>query len=80
MDRLHSDPSLLVCPDFTSEHYHASRTPFVSATVTNDQAVESLRIVWVATNNDLREQWRQQVVEDERLHTEQEHLAKEESV
>lgn len=79
MDRLHSDPSLLVCPDFTSEHYHASRAPFVSATVTNDQAAESLRIVWVATNDDLREQWRQQVVEDERLRTEQERLAEEES-
>ncbi|KAG1864601.1 hypothetical protein C8R48DRAFT_542871, partial [Suillus tomentosus] len=36
--------------------------------------------VWVATNNDLHEEWRQQIAEDERLHMEQDPLAEEESV
>ncbi|KAG2093715.1 uncharacterized protein F5147DRAFT_657337 [Suillus discolor] len=72
MDRLHSDPSLLVCPIFTSERYHASRAPFVSATITEEQAAESLCLVWVATNNDLCTQWQQQLTEDARLRAEQE--------
>ncbi|KAG2338694.1 hypothetical protein BDR05DRAFT_951755 [Suillus weaverae] len=54
MDRLHSDPSLLVCPDFMSECYRASRMTFVSATITEAQAAESLRLVWVASNDDLK--------------------------
>ncbi|KAG1824530.1 uncharacterized protein BJ212DRAFT_1475838 [Suillus subaureus] len=80
MNRLHSDLSLLVCPDFTSDQHHASHTPFVSTTVTNAQAAESLKVVWVATNDDLCVQWQQQVVEDEHLRAEQEHLAGEESL
>ncbi|KAG1763045.1 hypothetical protein EDD22DRAFT_846671 [Suillus occidentalis] len=79
MDRLHSDPSLLVCPDFTSERYRTSRTPFVSVTVTEAQAAESLQLVWVATNDDLRVQWHQQLAEDVRLRTERERLAEEEA-
>lgn len=71
MDRLHSDPSLLVCPVFTSERYRTSRAPFVSVTVSEDQAAESLRLVWVATNKDLCTQWRQQLAEDTRLRAEQ---------
>ncbi|KAG1775593.1 hypothetical protein EV702DRAFT_944044, partial [Suillus placidus] len=73
-------PSLLICSDFMSECYHASRTTFVSATVTEAQAAKSLQLVWVASNDDLCVQWHQQVVEDERLHAEQERLAKEEAI
>lgn len=64
MDRLHSDPGLLVCPDFTNERYCASHAPFVSATITEEQAAESLRLVWVATNDDLCTQWRHQLAEE----------------
>ncbi|KAG2061716.1 hypothetical protein BDR06DRAFT_1015785 [Suillus hirtellus] len=79
MDRLHSDPSLLVCPAFTSEHYRASRTLFVSATITKEQAAKSLRLVWVTTNEDLCTQWQQQLTEDTRLCAEQELTAKAEA-
>ncbi|KAG2107914.1 uncharacterized protein F5147DRAFT_577361 [Suillus discolor] len=79
MNKLHSDPSLLVCPDFTSERYRTSRAPFVSATVTEDQAAESLRLVWIATNDDLCTQWRQQEAEEACLHAEQARLTKEEA-
>ncbi|KAG2049822.1 hypothetical protein BDR06DRAFT_862230, partial [Suillus hirtellus] len=79
MDKLHSDPSLLVCPDFTSEHYRASHAPFVSVTTTEEQAAESLRLVWVATNNDLCTQWRQQLAKEAHLRTEQAQAAKAEA-
>ncbi|KAG1842942.1 hypothetical protein C8R48DRAFT_556073, partial [Suillus tomentosus] len=78
--RLHSDPGLLACPDFTSERHRPSRAPFLSVTVDDAQAAESLRLVWVSTNEDLRIQWRQQLAEDERLRAEQHHLAEEEAI
>ncbi|KAG1809107.1 uncharacterized protein BJ212DRAFT_1279841 [Suillus subaureus] len=64
MDRLHSDPGLLVCPDFTNECYCASCVPFISATITKEQAAESLCLVWVATNDDLCIQWCHQLAEE----------------
>lgn len=77
MQRLHSDPSLLVCPDFLSDPYQASRASLVTPTITEAQAADLLRNVWVTTNNALCTQWRQQTVEDERLRTEQQRLADE---
>ncbi|KAG1882022.1 hypothetical protein C8R48DRAFT_554738, partial [Suillus tomentosus] len=77
MDRLHSDPSLLVCPDFLTDPYLTSRTSLVTPTTTEAQAVELLRAVWLTTNNALRSQWQQQLAEDERLQTERQRLAKE---
>ncbi|KAG1904843.1 uncharacterized protein F5891DRAFT_944792 [Suillus fuscotomentosus] len=79
MDRLHSDSSLLVCPAFTSECYRASHAPFISATITEEQAAESLRLVWVTTNEDLCTQWQQQLTEDTRLRAEQELTAEAEA-
>lgn len=79
MDKLHSDPSLLVCPDFMSERYHASRTPFVSDTISEEQAAESLRLVWVATNNDFCTQWRHQLAKNARVHAEQAQAAEAEA-
>ncbi|KAG2138546.1 hypothetical protein DEU56DRAFT_701523, partial [Suillus clintonianus] len=79
MDRLHSDPSLLVCPDFMSDPYRVSRASLVTPTNTEAQAAETLRVVWVTTNNTLCAQWQQQVVEDERLRTEQQCQAEEEA-
>ncbi|KAG1769552.1 hypothetical protein EV702DRAFT_931219, partial [Suillus placidus] len=79
MNRLHSDPSLLVCPDFTGEPYRASRATFLSATTSDTQAADLLRAVWVTTNTSLCAQWQQQVAEDERLCGEQQHLAEEET-
>ncbi|KAG2082663.1 uncharacterized protein F5147DRAFT_803395 [Suillus discolor] len=79
MNRLHSDPSLLVCPDFSGDPYQASRASLVSPTTTDAQAADLLRAVWITTNNSLCAQWRQQVTEDERLRAEEQRLAEEES-
>lgn len=77
MDRLHSDPSLLVCPDFTSNAYSASRLSLVSPTISNAQVADLLCAVWVTSNDALHAQWQQQLVGDERLHSKQERLAEE---
>ncbi|KAG1751050.1 hypothetical protein EDB19DRAFT_1903900 [Suillus lakei] len=79
MDRLHSDPSLLVCPDFMSEPYRISRASLVTPTNTEAQAAETLRVVWVTTNNALCTQWQQQVAEDEQLRAEQQRQAEDET-
>ncbi|KAG2338395.1 hypothetical protein BDR05DRAFT_893557, partial [Suillus weaverae] len=47
--------------------------------VTNAQAAEALRVVWVSTNDELCIQWCQQVIDDQLVQTEQEHLAEEEA-
>ncbi|KAG2754610.1 hypothetical protein P692DRAFT_20845270 [Suillus brevipes Sb2] len=80
MDRLHSDPGLLVCPDFMADPYRASRLSLVTPMITEAQAADLLRVVWVTTNDGLRAQWLQQVADDERLHADQQRLAEEERV
>ncbi|KAG1800503.1 hypothetical protein EV424DRAFT_1332165 [Suillus variegatus] len=77
MQRLHSDPSLLICPDFLTDTYQTSRASLVTPTITEEQAADLLRTVWVTTNNALRVQWQQQLIEDECLQAEQRHLAEE---
>jgi hypothetical protein len=79
MDRLFSDPSLLVCPDFMSARYQATRVAMITANVTEAQAAETLRNTWVLTNEDLCLQWREQVAEDERLSAERKRAADEEA-
>ncbi|KAG1752773.1 hypothetical protein EDD22DRAFT_1001692 [Suillus occidentalis] len=79
MDRLFSDPSLLVCPDFMSARYQATRAAMITANVTEVQAAETLRNTWVLTNEDLCLQWREQVAEDERLSAERKRAADEEA-
>ncbi|KAG1797240.1 uncharacterized protein BJ212DRAFT_1515060 [Suillus subaureus] len=79
MDRLFSDPSLLVCPDFMSARYQATRTAMITPNVTEAQAAETLCTTWVLTNEDLCLQWQEQVVEDERLSAERKCLADEEA-
>ncbi|KAG1728679.1 hypothetical protein EDB19DRAFT_1832686 [Suillus lakei] len=61
MDRLFSDPSLLVCPDFMSAWYQATRAAMITANVTEAQAAETLHNTWVLTNEDLCLQWREQL-------------------
>ncbi|KAG2339248.1 hypothetical protein BDR05DRAFT_892013 [Suillus weaverae] len=79
MDRLFSDPSLLVCPDFMGARYQAMRTAMITPTVTEAQAAETLRTTWVLTNEDLCLQWQDQVTEDEHLSAEQKHAVEEEA-
>lgn len=78
MDRLHSDPRFLVCPDFMTERYRVSRISMVTATVTEEQAAGTLRNIWVTTNEDLCLQWQQQLVEDERQKAEKQRIDEEE--
>ncbi|KAG1799493.1 uncharacterized protein BJ212DRAFT_1288192 [Suillus subaureus] len=79
MDRLFSDPSLLVCPDFMSVWYQATRMAMIMPNVTEAQAVEMLCTTWVLTNEDLCLQWQEQVVEDERLSAKHKCLADKEA-
>ncbi|KAG1775770.1 hypothetical protein EV702DRAFT_946870, partial [Suillus placidus] len=78
MNRLLGDPNGNICPDFMDERYRASRTVFVTANTTDDQAAVTLRAIWVTTNEALCVQWQQQVAEDERLRAKQQRLAQEE--
>ncbi|KAG1902560.1 uncharacterized protein F5891DRAFT_948501 [Suillus fuscotomentosus] len=75
MQWLHSDPSLLVCPNFLSDPYQASRASLVTPTITEVQAADLLQNVWVTTNNALCTQWQQQTIKDKHLQTEQQRLA-----
>ncbi|KAG1814143.1 hypothetical protein EV424DRAFT_1564166, partial [Suillus variegatus] len=77
MDRLHSDPRFSVCPDFMSERYRVSRISMVTANVTEAQAADALRNIWVTTNEDLCLQWQQQLAEDDRLKAEKQRLDEE---
>ncbi|KAG1799584.1 hypothetical protein EV424DRAFT_1352288 [Suillus variegatus] len=79
MDRLHSDPSFLICPDFMIERYRISRTSMVTANVTEAQAADTLRTIWTTTNEALCLQWAKQVAEDARLADEEKRVAKEEA-
>ncbi|KAG1751042.1 hypothetical protein EDB19DRAFT_1674640 [Suillus lakei] len=78
MNRLPYDPSANVCPDFMDERYRAGRTVFVTPNISEVQAAATLRGIWVTTNDALCIQWQQQVIEDDRLRTEQQRLAEEE--
>ncbi|KAG1730064.1 hypothetical protein EDB19DRAFT_1741483 [Suillus lakei] len=78
MNRLPYDPSANVCPDFMDERYRAGRTVFVTPNISEVQAAATLRGIWVTTNDALCVQWQQQVIEDDRLRTEQQRLAEEE--
>ncbi|KAG2151971.1 hypothetical protein BD769DRAFT_1341716 [Suillus cothurnatus] len=77
MNRIHSDPGLLICPDFMEEIYRDSHAALISLTISEAQAAELLHAVWVTTNNTLCTQWQQQVLEDERLRAEQQRVAEE---
>ncbi|KAG1844096.1 hypothetical protein C8R48DRAFT_579161, partial [Suillus tomentosus] len=79
MQRLHSDPGLLICPDFTANAYSVSRLSLVSPTTTDTQAADLLRTVWATTNTALCAQWQQQVVKDEHLRREHQRLTGEEN-
>ncbi|KAG1891647.1 uncharacterized protein F5891DRAFT_986681 [Suillus fuscotomentosus] len=79
MNRLHSDPGLLACPDFMSDPYSVSRLGLVTPTTTEIQAADLLREFWVTTNDALRAQWQQQTLDDECLHLEQQRLADDEN-
>ncbi|KAG1801125.1 uncharacterized protein BJ212DRAFT_1211635, partial [Suillus subaureus] len=74
-----TDPSFLVCPDFMTKWYRVSCTSMVNANVTEAQAAETLRNIWIMTNEDLCLQWHQQVIEDKHLNAERRCLAKEEA-
>lgn len=79
MNRLHSDPSLLICPDFMVDVYHLSCLSLVMPITTEAQVTELLSGIWTTTNDTLHTQWQFQVAEDDYLHLEQQHLAEEES-
>ncbi|KAG1781491.1 hypothetical protein EV702DRAFT_962263, partial [Suillus placidus] len=64
MNRLVSDPNLEHCPDFTSISFQPSRTPLLSPTTDDGQAVVTLQTIWVATNATLKAQWQRQLDED----------------
>ncbi|KAG1826975.1 uncharacterized protein BJ212DRAFT_1257574 [Suillus subaureus] len=78
MDRLHSDPWFLACPDFMIDWYQISCTSMVTANVTEAQAAKTLCNIWVVTNEALCLQWQEQVVEDDHLRAETQCLANEE--
>ncbi|KAG1900356.1 uncharacterized protein F5891DRAFT_923102, partial [Suillus fuscotomentosus] len=70
-------PRFSVCPDFMSERYRVSRISMVTANITEAQAADTLRNIWVTTNEDLCLQWQQQLAEDDRLKAEKQRLDEE---
>ncbi|KAG1728933.1 hypothetical protein EDB19DRAFT_1642298 [Suillus lakei] len=79
MNRLLSDPHAEICPDFTSDFYQASRALLVALNNTDQQAVELLQAVWVATNAAQQVQWQNQIAEDQVILVEQQCLADEDT-
>jgi hypothetical protein len=77
MNRLSSDPSLELCPDFASLDFHASRAPLLSPTVDDTQAAATLHTIWTASNATLRIQWQRQLDADLVLLAEQQRLTTE---
>jgi hypothetical protein len=77
MNRLSSDPTLELCPNFASVDFHASRAPLLSPTVDDAQAAVTLHTIWTASNATLRVQWQRQLDADLALLTEQQRLATE---
>ncbi|KAG1722380.1 uncharacterized protein EDB91DRAFT_1273814 [Suillus paluster] len=79
MNRLISDPSTEICPDFTSNFYQTSRAPLVALNNTEEQAAVLLQAVWTATNTAQRTQWQNQIAADQIAAAEQQHYADDEA-
>ena len=71
MPRIHSDPALSECPDFASPTYAEARAPLVNLEVNEAQAIQLLRVVWLAGNEADKLRWQVQCEEDEALRLEQ---------
>ena len=71
MPRIQFDPALLECPDFASPIYQAVRAPLVNPEVTEAQAIEFLRAIWLAGNEAEKVKWQTQNDEDEVVRTDQ---------
>jgi hypothetical protein len=69
MPRIQLDPALLECPDFASPVYQAVRAPLVNPNVTEAQAIEFLRDIWLAGNEAEKGLWQNQNDEDEAVRT-----------
>ena len=68
-ERIRTDPSNEVCPDYTHERYDTYRQLLVNSgdfpeITNNDQASDHLRGTWVAENEERRARWQQQMEED----------------
>jgi hypothetical protein len=64
MNKLLSDPSFSVCPDFMAKCCWLNCTSMVSDNVMETQAVETLCTIWVTTNEDLCVEWQVQLAKD----------------
>ncbi len=64
MARITFDPNLVECPDFTLAIYALSQAPIVNLNNTEEQAVQILKDVWKAGNDDEQLRWQQQNDED----------------
>lgn len=71
MQRIQFDPALLGCPDFASLTYQAVRAPLVNPNVTEAQAIQFLRDIWLAGNEAEKVKWQVQNEEDEVVRTNQ---------
>ncbi|GLB43995.1 putative tyrosine recombinase [Lyophyllum shimeji] len=63
--RLERDPTLDVCPDFSSEHFEPMRALMRNNNLTDEQAIEALTQAWTQQNADLRARWTRQVEEEQ---------------
>jgi hypothetical protein len=65
MPRISIDPNTTQCPDYTLDIYQAVRVPFVNDNTTHEQAAVILTNVWTAQNAVERQQWQEQVDQDD---------------
>jgi hypothetical protein len=65
MPRLLIDPNTTHCPDYSLAIYEAVRAPFVSDQTTHEQAANILATVWAAQNVVEKQQWQEQLDQDE---------------
>jgi hypothetical protein len=59
------DPITAQCPDYSLDIYQAVRAPFVNPQTTDEQAAALLTTVWVAQNTVEKQQWQEQIDQDE---------------
>ena len=74
MARIQFDPGLLICPDFASPTYAASRLPLVNENTTEEQAIQFLRDVWTAGNEAEKVRWQLQTDEEDVLIAERQRI------
>ncbi|KAG5638180.1 hypothetical protein H0H81_001382, partial [Sphagnurus paluster] len=59
-EQIERDPSLEICPDFSSQHYEPMRRLMRNAGSSDEEAAEAMKQAWEQQNLERREAWQVQ--------------------